>query len=112
MNWNTLIEKTKNLTEKGRPILKKAKTYGSDAIAFVGKQVEQTPIFIKTEEEYNIEVSKKRSIIIAYDNTNPNNEFVRIMIPVWSSLAWTDTASMRYIELSNNSELSKNLNIQ
>ena len=111
MDWKSLLEKTKTITEKSKPLLEKAKVYGSSAIAFVGKQVEQTPIFIKTEEEYNIHASEKRSLCITYDSKDIVSETVRIMMPVWSTQAWTDTAVLKYIELSGSEELRSSLQI-
>lgn len=74
--------------------------------------MEQTPIFIKTEEEYNIHASEKRSICIAYDSTSEVSETIRIMMPIWSTGAWTDTAALKYIELSSLRDVANNLKIQ
>lgn len=111
MDWKSLLEKTKTITEKSKPLIEKAKVYSSSAIAFVWKQVEQTPIFIKTEEEYNIHASEKRSICIAYDASNTISEPIRIMMPVWATQAWTDTAVLKYIEISWSKDLSSTLQI-
>jgi hypothetical protein len=111
MAWKDLIEQTRKITEKSKPIMKQAQMYGSHTLAFLGKQVEQTPIYIKTEEEYNIHSSEKRSICIAYDSSKEVAEFIHIMMPVWATKAWTDAATLKYIEVSNNPDLARNLNI-
>lgn len=112
MDWKNLKEKTQWLIEKSKPIVNKAKEYGSSAIAFAGKQIEQTPIFIKNEEDYNIHMSAKRAIFVAYDQKWNASEFVRMMIPVWWTQAWTDAAEIKYLETDTHKELAEILNIQ
>jgi hypothetical protein len=126
MDWNSLIAKTKDFTEKAKPLfdktklltqkasplIQRARNYGSDAIAFVGKQVEQTPMFLRTEEEYNLHHESKRSILIAYDSRDTLiSEKVRISMPIWATQAWTDAAELKYIEISTNEDLAKLLGI-
>ena len=116
MNWKQIIEKaqpliskTKEIANKTTPIVNKAKTYWSNTIAFMWKQLEQTPMFLKTEEEYNIHASAKRAISIAYDSRDSVSEDIRVMSPIWSTLAWTDTAQLKFIEISTNEDLSRNI---
>lgn len=111
MDWKTITEKAKPWLDKTKPLFDKAKTYGSSAVSFVGKQIEATPIFLTTEEAYNIHMSSKRAILIAYDNRDPQSETIRLMMPVWATQAWTDASELKYIEISGNEELARNLNI-
>ena len=111
MDWKILSDTTRTLTEKSKPLIEKAKTYGTSAIAFAWKQVGQTPIFIKTEEEYNILMSEKRSICIAYDDTDPISQSIHIMMPLWATQAWTDTANLKYLEIHTYSDIARNLKI-
>lgn len=111
MNWQSLIDTTKTLAKKTTPVISRVKWYWSDALAYVGKQVEQTPIFLKTEEEYNEFFASKRAILIAYDNRDAVSEDIRMMLPVWATQAWTDTAELKYIEISGNPDLVKILKI-
>jgi hypothetical protein len=111
MDWKALTEKTKPWIDKTRPLVEKAKTYGSTAVSFVGKQIETTPIFLTTEESYNIHISAKRAVLIAYDSRDPISESIRLMMPIWATQAWTDASELKYIEISGNEELARNLNI-
>jgi hypothetical protein len=125
MDWKSLVDKTKNIASKAKPlfdktkaiadkaapIVEKAKTYGSWAVAYVGKQIEQTPIFLKTEEEYNIHVASKRSILVAYDSRDESSEAIRVMVAVWKTQAWTDAAELKFLEISGNEDLAKTLKI-
>ena len=125
MDWKSLVDKTKTLAQKAKPlvdktkaigkkaspVVKKAKWYWSDAVAYVWKQIEQTPIFLRTEEEYNEFFAAKRSILVAYDSTHASSEDIRVMMPVWATQAWTDAAVLKYIETSENPDLVKTLKI-
>lgn len=134
MNWKSIVKSSKELAEKTKPFLastkkvatetaeklskkaepmvKKAKGYTSDAVAYVGKQIEQTPIFIKTEAEYNEFITNKRTISIAYDSRDISSESIRLMMPIWATQAWTDAADLKYIEISSTEELVKILKIK
>ncbi len=111
MDWKILSDTTRTLTEKSKPLIEKAKTYGTSAIAFAWKQAGQTPIFIKTEEEYNILMSEKRSICIAYDGSDPISQSIHIMMPIWATQAWTDTATLKYLDTRTYSDIARNLKI-
>ena len=111
MDWTTLTAKAKPWLDKTKPLIDRAKTYGSSAVSFVGKQIEATPIFLTTDEAYNIHMSSKRAILIAYDNQDPQSESIRLMMPIWATQAWTDASELRYIETSGNAALARNLNI-
>lgn len=133
MDWKSFTQKTKDLVQKAKPILEKTKTVidtakpilakakpiaekakdiGSNTVAFVGRQIEQTPAFLKTEEEYNIFLAAKRSIFIAYDARENVGESIRLMFPVWATQAWTDAADIKYLEISANQELASLLKVQ
>ena len=125
MDWKSLVDKTKSIAQKAKPlvdktkviaqkaspVVKKMKWYGSEAVAYVWKQIEQTPIFLRTEEEYNEFLIPKTSILVAYDSTHATSEDIRIMMPIWATQAWTDAAELKYIEISDNVDLAKTLKI-
>lgn len=111
MAFKTLLEKVKWINLQDHPIIHTAKWYGSSAVDFIWKQLTQTPIFIHTEEEYNILMSEKRAICIAYDNREPIRESIHLMLPIWSTQAWADTAVLRYIELSGHPDLAQQISI-
>jgi hypothetical protein len=111
MDWTTLTAKVQPWLDKAKPLVAQAKTYWSSAVSLIGKQIEATPIFLTTEEAYNIHMSSKRAILIAYDNRDSQSESIRLMMPVWATQAWTDAAELKYIEISGNEELARNLNI-
>ncbi len=106
-----MIQKTKELADKTAPFVQKAKSYGSSAVAYIGKQIETTPIFIKNEEEFNMHIHAKRAILIAYDGREEMSEYVRLMMPVWATQAWSDAAELKYLEISTYPDLAKTLNI-
>lgn len=118
MDWKTLtakaqpwIDKTKPWIDKTKPLVEKAKTYGSSAVSLVAKQIEATPMFLTTEEAYTNHITARRSILIAYDSRDPLSESIRLMMPIWATQAWTDAAELKYIEISGNEELARNLHI-
>jgi hypothetical protein len=103
---------TAPLIEKAAPIMEKAKDAGFKAIDFTQKQLQHTPLVLKTIDEYKDFLTKKRAIIIAYNETDPSNRDILMRIPLWSTRAWSDAAELRLIETSKESELSTHLSIQ
>lgn len=86
------------IKEKLTPYIEKATDAGKKALVFTEKQVQTTPIFLKTETEYHDHVhANKRSIVIAYDENHEIAHTIRMMMPIWATLAWTDTASLKYM---------------
>lgn len=101
-----------NIKNKLTPIFDQAKVYGGKALDFTQKQAQGTPIFLKTEEAYNIHQSSRRAIVIGYDENNTLSQEVTLRAPVWSAKAWMDNAEIRYIALSKTPELAQIINMQ
>ncbi len=80
MNFATALT---SLKTKSLPYLEKVKVYGEKALDFTAKQVATTPLFLKTEEEYNILASAKRSIFLAYDESHLEIKNKALMFPIW-----------------------------
>jgi hypothetical protein len=106
---------TQDLKAKTSPFLEKAKdytkTYSEKALDFTAKQASTTPLFLSTEEAFNIHASAKRSILIAYDETDNDVKNILLLLPIWGSKAWMDNAELRYISLRENGDLAKTLKI-
>jgi len=90
-----------SIKEKLTPYIEKAKDASQKVLIFTEKQVQSTPIFLKNEEEYNIHITAKYAIVVAYDETHEVAHVIRMMMPVWSAQAWTDMAKLRYISIKN-----------
>jgi putative SOS response-associated peptidase YedK len=99
----------KKITENMGPLINQAKTYGAKALQFTQKQAQNTAIFLKTEEEYNIAQTAKRAIFIAYDETNPLSEEILLRSPVWTTKAWMDTAEVRFLSITASPDLARTL---
>lgn len=111
MDWKSLTEKLNPLTEKLNPYLDKAKDAGFRALDFTQKQLQSTPIVLKTLEEYTLLRESKRFILISYDETDPLAREVLLRSPVWSTQAWSDAAEIRFVEVSSAPEIVRNLDI-
>ena len=111
MDWKSLTEKLNPLTEKLNPYLDKAKDAGFRALDFTQKQLQNTPIVLKTLEEYTLLRESKRFILISYDETDPLAREVLLRSPVWSTQAWSDAAEIRFVEVSSAPEIVRNLDI-
>lgn len=83
MAFQDFLKKAQPWIDKTKPLVDKARGYSSQAIDYIGKQVEQTPIFLKTEEEYNIHASSKRAIFVAFDGSSSDAESLRLLMPLW-----------------------------
>lgn len=101
-----LIDATAPLKEKAAPFVEKAKVAGFKAIDFTQKQLQNTPVVIKTIDEYKDFLTKKRIILIAYDETNSDSREILMRMPIWSAQAWSDAAEIRFVETSKESELA------
>jgi len=65
MDWNALKQKTSSYLQKATPYVEKAKQYGGKALDFTQKQIQNTPIVLKTVAEYEtLVVDAKRLILI------------------------------------------------
>lgn len=106
-----LLDATAPLKEKAWPMLEKAKVAGFKAIDFTQKQLQNTPVVIKTIDEYKDFLTKKRIILIAYDETQADSREILMRMPIWSAQAWSDAAEIRFVEVSKESELATYLAI-
>ncbi len=103
---------TAPLAEKAAPFLEKAKVAGYKAMDFTQKQLQNTPIVMKTVDEYKDFLTKKRIILIAYDENSLESREILMRTPLWSTQAWSDAAEIRFVETSKESELTTHLAIQ
>jgi hypothetical protein len=99
----------KKISENLSPYIAQAKNYGEKALQFTQKQAQNSAIFLKTEEEYNISQVAKRAIFIAYDESNPTSKEILLRSPVWTTKAWMDTAEIRFLSISANPDLARTL---
>ncbi|MBP9812208.1 hypothetical protein KBC86_02415, partial [Candidatus Gracilibacteria bacterium] len=82
------------------------------AMDFTQKQLQNTPIVMKTVDEYKDFLTKKRIILIAYDEKSLESREILMRTPLWSTQAWSDAAEIRFVETSKESELTTHLAIQ
>lgn len=107
MDWNALKQKTSSYLQKATPYVEKAKVYGGKALDFTQKQLQNTPIVLKTVAEYEtLVVDAKRLILIGYDEANPLSQELLLRTPVWSTQAWSDNASLRFFSLQTSPEVA------
>lgn len=91
-----------SIKQKLTPYIEKATDAGKKALVFTEKQVQTTPIFLKTETEYHEHITgNKRAITIAYDENHEIAHTIRMMMPIWATMAWADTASLKYMGQTN-----------
>lgn len=106
-----LKETVTPLVQKTGPIIEKARDYGEKALDFTLEQAATTPMFLQDEETYNIHMSLKRSILVAYDESDETIKNLALLFPIWGTKAWMDTASLKFLSLTKNRDLAKTLNI-
>ncbi len=111
MNWKNITDKLNPYIAKMDPYLDRAKKYGKKAAEFTEEQIQMTPLFIKTQAEYDAIITEKRVILIAYDETDPVAQEIRLLSPVWLIRAFMDTARLRFISIIESAELSNNLGL-
>jgi hypothetical protein len=111
MDWKNITNKLNPYITKMDPYIKTAREYGQKAAEFAEGQIQTTPLFIRTQGEYDALITQKRVILIAYDETNPIAHDVRISSPVWITRAFIDTARLKYISLIESRDLTVNLGL-
>jgi hypothetical protein len=111
MDWKSLTSKLDPYIQKMNPYIEKAKDAGYKALDFTQKQLQNTPIVLKTLDEYNLLRTSKRFVLIAYDETDILSREVILRSPVWSTYAWSDAAEIRFLEISSAPDIVKNLGI-
>ena len=106
------MQKASPYLEKITPYVEKGKIYGAKALDFTGKQIQNTPIALKNVTEYEkILTLSKRLILIAYDEEEAISQDIVLRSPVWSTMAWSDNASIRFFSIQSSSELATHLGI-
>jgi hypothetical protein len=93
------------------PFFDKAKEAGYKALDFTQKQLQNTPIVLKTIDEYTLLRTSKRFVLIAYDEKDPIAREILLRSPVWSAQAWSDAAELRFVEISSAPDIIRNLGI-
>jgi hypothetical protein len=109
MDWNSLKQKINPYIEKASPYINTAKEYSKKAVVFAEDQLQTTPLFIKNQAEYDDLLIAKRTIILAYDETDGSAEQIRKYSPIWITRAFMDNATLRYISLSECRDLARSL---
>ena len=99
----------KSLTSKLDPFLDSAKNAGFKALDFTQKQLQNTPIVLKTMDEYTLLRGSKRFILIAYDEMEDISREAILRSPVWWAQAWSDAAEIRFLEISSTSDVARSL---
>jgi hypothetical protein len=111
MNWQNITDKLNPYIAKMDPYLDKAKQYGQKAAEFAEDQIQTTPLFVRNQAEYDALVTEKRVVLIAYDESDPVSQDIRLLSPVWLTRAFMDTARLRYISLRESSDLAASLGL-
>ena len=111
MNWQELKQKTLPYVEKITPYVEKSKEYWLKVLDFTQKQIQNTPIVLKTIAEYEAAVLSKRLILIWYDELNPLSQDILLRSPIWSTIAWSDNATIRFYTPQLASELARHLGL-
>ena len=68
-----------------------------------------TPLFIKTQNEYENLLTEKRLVIIAYDATTDIAKDIRLLSSVWLAKAFMDVSKLRFIDLADSAEFAQNI---
>ncbi len=111
MDWKKLTETMTPYISKMDPYLDRAKQYGKKAAEFTEEQIQMTPLFIKTQAEYDTLITEKRVILIAYDETQPIAQEIRLLSLLWLTRAFMDTARLRYVSLVESRDLATHLGL-
>jgi hypothetical protein len=111
MDWKKLTDTMIPYIAKMDPYLDKAKEYGKKATVFAEEQIQSTPLFIRSQAEYDAILAEKRVIVIAYDEADPIAQDIRILSPIWLTRAFMDTARLRYISTTESSDLIHNIGL-
>lgn len=111
MDWKSLTSKLDPYIQKMDPYIDKAKNAGYKALDFTQKQLQNTPVVLKTMPEYELLRTSKRFILIAYDETHPDARDIVLRSPVWAARAWSDASELRFVEKGVSPDIIKNLDI-
>ncbi len=102
----------KNITNTLTPYINKAKEYGTKVAKFAEDQIQTTPLFIKTQSEYENILIEKRVVILAYDETQESiAKEIRLFSSIWLTRAFIDSTTLRFIATWKPTELLQNMGI-
>lgn len=99
----------KKFTDKVSPYLTKAKEYWQKAAEFAENQIQTTPLFIKTQEDYDNLILNKRVIILAYDDKNAVAKDIQLLSTIWLTRAFVDVAKCRFLSVNEFPDLANTL---
>lgn len=99
----------KKFTDSVSPYLTKAKEYWQKAAEFAENQIQTTPLFIKTQEDYEWLILNKRAIILAYDDKNIVAKDIQLLSTIWLTRAFVDVAKCRFLSINEFPDLARNL---
>jgi hypothetical protein len=102
----------KSLTSKLEPYISKAKDAGYKALDFTQKQLQNTPVVLKTLEEYTNLRGSKRVVLFAYDESDMDAKNLLLRSPIWTTQAWGDAAEFRLVEIHSAPDIARELQIK
>lgn len=118
MDWKSLTSKMNPLLEKVQPYIKKldplvdkTKEMGVKTLDFTQKQLQNTPIVLKTLAEFDAIRTSKRLIVICYDEKDPLSREILLRSLVWATKAWSDAAELRFVEKSASPDIISSLGV-
>lgn len=101
----------KKFKDSMTPYVNKAKEYWQKAVDFAENQIQTTPLFIKSQNDYDGILTEKRVIILAYDDTDEFAKDVQLYSTVWLTRAFLDVAKCRFLNIKEFPDLAQNLGL-
>ena len=118
MDWKSLTSKLDPLkaklapyTKKLDPFVEKAKEMGVKTLDFTQRQMQNTPLVLKTQKELDDVRSAKRLIVITYDQSDVSSRELLLRAPVWATRAWSDATELRWVERSASPDIVSSLGV-
>ena len=118
MDWKSLtskfdpfIAKMDPYVKKLDPLMDKAKEMGLKTLDFTQRQIQSTPIVLKTQSELDTLRTIKRLIVITYDQSDASSHEILLRSPVWVTKAWSDAAELRFVERSASPDIVSSLGV-
>lgn len=118
MDWKSLTSKMNPLFEKVQPYIKKldplvdkTKEMGIKTLDFTQRQLQSTPIVLKTLSELDALRTSKRLIVICYDEKDPLSREILLRSLVWATKAWSDATELRFVETSASPDIISSLGV-
>ncbi len=111
MDWKSLTSKLDPLKAKLDPLIEKAKDAGIKTLDFTQRQMQNTPLVLKTEKDLDALRDKKRLIVITYDQADSLSREILLRAPVWATRAWSDAAELRFVEKSASPDIVSSLGV-